>query len=465
MIRKAYTILCAVLFTANLFLHQQASAQTPQKMSYQAVVRDANNNLIVNQAIGVQISILKNSPYGAEVYKEKFGTNPTTNANGLLTLQIGTGTVLTGVFADITWSSGAYFIKAEIDPAGGTNYTITSTTQLLSVPYALYAKTAGNGFSGNYNDLTNKPKGNALGDMQYWNGTAWVMIPSGLPGQYMQLSSSGTPQWTGNYFPVLTTANISTKTRFTAICGGNITDNGGDTILARGICWSTSPNPTTANSKTVNGYGMGEYTSSMTGLTSGTTYYVRAYASNKNGTGYGPEISFATFSGNSSYTLYKEANPTAEQLNAYSLITAAMDSAVWYYNSYTTFAKVLSVYYNPGVPTAESNNTGYIAFGKTQYMQKVTAMHEVSHTVGVGTSGNWRSLMSGGFYIGVNATNMLLSLPNRSIDGNTGLPFVKIYDGGIHFWPYGLNYYSEYSSTNDLIYHCKLVNAMKLDGM
>jgi hypothetical protein len=94
--------------------------------------------------------------------------------------------------------------------------------------------------------------------------------------------------------PVLTTTNVASITQTSAASGGSITDDGGVPIIARGICWSTSPNPTTANSGTTDGSGPGTFTSMMTGLTPGTTYYIRAYATNSAGTAYGNEINFTT---------------------------------------------------------------------------------------------------------------------------------------------------------------------------
>jgi len=130
---KILTILSAVLLTANIF------AQSPEKISYQAVVRDASDNLVTNTVIGMQISILHGSVTGTTVYTET--QKPTTNANGLVTIEIGTGTTIDD-FSAIDWASGTYFIKTETDLSGSTNYTITGTSQLLSVPYALHAKTA-----------------------------------------------------------------------------------------------------------------------------------------------------------------------------------------------------------------------------------------------------------------------------------------------------------------------------------
>ncbi len=132
--KKIFTIIAGLMLTTSVF------AQAPEKMSYQAVVRDASNNLITNQAVGMQISILQGGATGTAVYVET--QTPTTNANGLVSLEIGTGTVVAGDFTSIDWANDTYFIKTETDPTGGTSYTITGTTQLMSVPYALHAKTA-----------------------------------------------------------------------------------------------------------------------------------------------------------------------------------------------------------------------------------------------------------------------------------------------------------------------------------
>ena len=133
---KIYTLLSVLLLTASAF------AQSPEMMSYQAIVRDGSDALITNQTVGLQISILQNSISGTAVYVET--QTPTSNINGLLTFEIGTGTT-TDDFSTIDWSAGPYFIKTETDPTGGTTYTITGTSQLMSVPFALYAKTSGNG--------------------------------------------------------------------------------------------------------------------------------------------------------------------------------------------------------------------------------------------------------------------------------------------------------------------------------
>jgi hypothetical protein len=116
-------------------------SQAPQNMSYQAVIRDVGGNLITNSTVGVQISILQGSSGGTAVFVETHSA--LTNANGLLSITIGNGTLVSGMFNAINWASGPYFLKTETDPSGGTNYTISGTSQLLSVPYALYAATGG----------------------------------------------------------------------------------------------------------------------------------------------------------------------------------------------------------------------------------------------------------------------------------------------------------------------------------
>lgn len=115
-------------------------AQTPNKMSYQAVIRDAGSQLVTNTQVGMQISILQGSANGVEVYIET--QTPTSNQNGLISIEIGNGTVVSGDINTINWSTDTYFIKTETDITGGSNYTISGTSQMLSVPYALHAKTA-----------------------------------------------------------------------------------------------------------------------------------------------------------------------------------------------------------------------------------------------------------------------------------------------------------------------------------
>ena len=117
--------------------------QAPEGFKYQAVVRDAGNTILNNQAVGIRMTIQQGAVGGTTVYQEIFA--PTTNGYGLVNLEIGNGTVVSGTFAAIEWANGPYFIETAVDVTGGTSYTVMGTSQLMSVPYALYAKTSGNG--------------------------------------------------------------------------------------------------------------------------------------------------------------------------------------------------------------------------------------------------------------------------------------------------------------------------------
>lgn len=132
--KKLFTLLVGFAFIIGAY------SQVPERMSYQAVIRDASNELVTNQEVGMQISILQGSATGTAVYVET--QTKQTNENGLVTIGIGGGIIVTGTFADINWATGTYFIKTETDPSGSTNYTITGTSQVLSVPYAFHSKTS-----------------------------------------------------------------------------------------------------------------------------------------------------------------------------------------------------------------------------------------------------------------------------------------------------------------------------------
>ena len=133
--RRIYNFIAALLL-----LSTGSFAQTiPEKMSYQAVVRDADGQLVSGTEMGMRISILQNTTTGTPVYVEIH--TPTSNENGLVSIEIGMGAT-SDDFSSIDWSTGPYFIKTETDPTGGSNYVISGTSQLMSVPYALHAKVA-----------------------------------------------------------------------------------------------------------------------------------------------------------------------------------------------------------------------------------------------------------------------------------------------------------------------------------
>ncbi len=284
-------------------------AGAPQKFSYQAVIRDTDGELVINGSIGMQISILQGSPDGNTVYSETH--QAVTNDNGLVSIEIGDGTTLTGSMGEINWAEGPYFIKSETDLGGGINYSIPATTQLLSVPYALYAETGGtpgpagedgvgiesveDNEDGSYTlyftdnssfttpDLTgpmgNIPDGSLPGDMLMWNGETWVVTQPGMP--------------------ILRTKSIMNITETTAKSGGEVVHQGNFPVTERGVVWHTSENPSLQDhhGMTSDGSGTGTFISMLTELEPGTNYYVRAYATNTEGIAYGNQRSFQTAGG------------------------------------------------------------------------------------------------------------------------------------------------------------------------
>lgn len=266
-------------------------AQVPQKMSYQAVVRNDKDSLLANQSVNVRISILQGNALGEAVYIET--QSVMTNKNGLMTLEIGEGSIIDGNFHQIDWGNGPYYIKSEIDPRGSYNYTITSTQQLLSVPYALYSENAGNVTNNNCPTVNICDLNNSISSMQ----NMLISLFNTVSAQNARIDSlqdllSGAGPIT--MLPVVTTSSVYNISENTANCGGNVTYDGGEPVAVRGVCWSTLPNPTLTDQHTIDGAGLGTFSSSITGLTPNTTYYVRAYATNSNGTSYGDQKFFTT---------------------------------------------------------------------------------------------------------------------------------------------------------------------------
>jgi hypothetical protein len=168
-------LIIMLVITSGIF------GQAPQKMSYQAIIRDLSNVLVTNTTVGMQISILQGSPIGTAVFVETH--TPTTDANGLVSLIIGNGVLVSGSIPAINWGTGPYYLKTETDPTGGTTYTVSGTSQLLSVPYALYAETGpGTTFSGTLDRVAKfTPTGAAIGNSQIFDDGVNVGIATVAP--------------------------------------------------------------------------------------------------------------------------------------------------------------------------------------------------------------------------------------------------------------------------------------------
>lgn len=217
-----------VLLSFNTF------SQAPEAFKYQAVVRDAGNLILNNQAVGVQLTIQQGSIGGTAVYTETFA--PTTNAYGLVNLEIGTGTT-TDDFSTIDWSNGPYYIETAIDASGGTSYVAMGTSQLLSVPYALHAKTADNAV----NDLVDDADADPTNELQDWSNLPGIPtdIADGddvndadadptneiqdlsLTGNTLALSSDATTVDLSGYLDNTDAQSLSLSGNSLSISGGN----------------------------------------------------------------------------------------------------------------------------------------------------------------------------------------------------------------------------------------------------
>ena len=208
--------------------------------------------------------------------------------------------------------------------------------------------------------------GTSGGEPQYYNGTAWVNMIGGAATTVVAVA------------PTITTTAVSSIGTTTASSGGVITADGGASVTQRGLVWSTSTNPTIAlSTKTEDGTGTGTYTSALSGLIANTTYYVRAYATNSAGTGYGAEVSFATLptppevvigtqvwaTFNLDVTTYSDGTAIPQVTDA--TAWAALTTGAWcYYNNTTangtTYGKLYNWYAVAGIHDTDSNTPNKI---------------------------------------------------------------------------------------------------------
>ncbi len=179
------TVLLLVVLATCLF---STFGQAPEGINYQAVVRDASNNILTNQAVGIRMTIQQGSIGGTSIYTETFAS--TTNAYGLINLIIGSG-VTSDNFTTIDWANGPFYMETAIDVTGGANYSVMGTSQLMSVPYALHAKTA--------ESLSNSCE-LSIGDT-FQGGIIFYLDPSGCHGLICAPSDQSTEEnwWNDTY--------------------------------------------------------------------------------------------------------------------------------------------------------------------------------------------------------------------------------------------------------------------------
>ncbi|MFM7033498.1 MAG: FISUMP domain-containing protein, partial [Bacteroidota bacterium] len=277
----------------------------------------------------------------------------TTNSNGLLTCLIGSGQPFLGMMDTIDWSLGNVYIQTEIDLTGGNNFVTLGNQELLSVPYALYSLSSGSSTPGPQGPIGptgpqgSFPPGTQPGEMNYWNGSAWVAVSPGNHGQNL-FFCNGQPSW-GGCRPLVTTTAVTSITHTGATTGGNVTSDGGATVTARGVAYDTAQTPTTANNTTSNGTGTGAFTSTLSGLTLSTLYYVRAYATNAVGTAYGSQVSFTTSAAAPSFTC---GTSTVTDVDNNSYNTVQIGTQCWTQSN----LKVSKYRNGDNIPTGLSNS-------------------------------------------------------------------------------------------------------------
>jgi hypothetical protein len=191
---KKHLLLVSALFL-GLVLNLQA--QAPQAIQYQTIIRNASGEVVMNQSVGLQLTVRQTTATGTAAYQETH--TKMTNDYGLVNLQIGTGSVTSGTFSGIDWSDGPYHLEVGLDLANGTNYTVMGTTQLLSVPYALYAERAGNpGLPGPKGDKGDQGDQGQSGQ-QGPPGADGTQLPAGgAAGQVLSTDGSANYSWVDN---------------------------------------------------------------------------------------------------------------------------------------------------------------------------------------------------------------------------------------------------------------------------
>jgi uncharacterized protein (TIGR02145 family) len=283
-------------------------AQAPEKINFQSIIRNKEGVIWSNKLVSLKIGILEGGANGTISYLETH--NKTTDISGLISLQIGTGNILSGAFHQINWGTAPHFIRLEADFEGGSQFSLLGTQLLSSVPYALFSNVADStlhekteidpvfnlsiakGISQADTAYWNK-RGNNPGDIQVWNGSIWVNVPAGMPGQTLTISPNGNPGWLSSITTVLPTVFMNglseifpNSIRFSA----QVLSDGGGQITSKGIVYGTQMLPTLLDQSIINGTETGVFEGTITELLPNTRYYFRAFATNEQGTRYSNQL-------------------------------------------------------------------------------------------------------------------------------------------------------------------------------
>ena len=302
-------VLTTSLLITSFLVTSSLIAQVPQGIPYQAMIRGNDGAALVNANVTVRFTLHQNTTTGPVEYQETQAL--TTNVYGLINTQFGTGTPTQGTFAGIVWSNTSKFIQVEANDGNG--YVDMGTQQMMSVPYAMYAGSAGQSIV---------PLGTQTGDMLYWDSETgtWISLTSGTNGQALY-NCDGVPTW-GGCTPILGNLSISSITPFTAYAEFPMTSNGGNAPTNIGFYLSTSSNVSPSNGQFFGGTWPGcdacfvtnpmnslaasipggngtvksgnDGTTSISNLSPNTQYYIIGSVTNSKGTTSTPVLSFNT---------------------------------------------------------------------------------------------------------------------------------------------------------------------------
>ncbi|MBO2525544.1 MAG: hypothetical protein CW341_07590 [Bacteroidetes bacterium] len=508
-------------FLLMLFLAMTVIAQTP-KISYQAVVRDANNRLVTSTTVIVDIVVT----YGSNTYSET-GISATTNANGLLSLQFG-GAI---GFNDIDWSNATITSTIHIG-----SESVTNTVPVTATPYALYAQYSSNvsptastvlaiynklqadsmAMANGINDLSDRLRADSIllhsalidsaealraamptvndgtltitygtgtsvvftanqagnseitipvpaaqvnADWEATSGAAQILNKPTIPTvptnvsdftndanyvdntdcndvtfcqlvnlvnnlqrqiQNMQKKLDSLSQ--GNQrVPTVTTSLVNNITQNSAVCGGEVTDNGGASVAACGVCWNTTGNPTIEDSHTTITSSSPTFTSNVTGLDPNTTYYVRAYAINNLGVAYGDQRMFTTFCGTVNVTI--SGNTDINYGQSTTLIASGAQSYVWNVVGNTNTGDIIvsplatSTYTVTGTDSYGCTGTASVTINVNLILPTITSTYNVTNVSGSTATSGGNINFDGG--AAVTARGVCWStLQNPTIDDN-----------------------------------------------
>ena len=351
----------------------------------------ADSTRIANAAISANAALTANYADSARIANS---SNTANTANSALTANYADSTRISN--SAIAANTANYADSTRIANTAISANNSNNAINAINATHAdssLYANTSGNAINAvnatyadtaDFNKLLNRPVGVNKGDILYWetNDNSWHLVPAGNSGEVLAMGSNNVPQWAaisngggGNttiYLPTVTTDTVSNILGTTVTCGGHVSNDGGSVVIARGICISTSPYPTITNSPTFDGVDTGTFTSNIVGLSMGTTYYLRAYATNSIGTAYGAQKKFTTTDACKGATTLTDKNGNIyntiafgsqcwmrENLRVTSYASGGISISLLSTSSTSTSTSYAYIYY-PNNSTALVNTYGYL---------------------------------------------------------------------------------------------------------